>query len=118
MPEECPIRKNISMVSQRWTFLVLLELYKGAPSTKRYSQLRKNLSPITSPMLSGRLRELEKGGLIQRTAHLSGTALRCEYSLTPSGEDFTSVLEGFKQWGLKWKNGLRACETSCRDCQL
>ncbi len=116
MKEDCPIRKNVSLVSQRWTSLVLLELYKGAPSTKRYSQLRKNLTPITSPMLSGRLRELEKSGLIQRTAHTSGTVLRCEYSLTPSGEDFTRVLEGFKQWGLKWTGGPKACEASCRDC--
>lgn len=119
MKEDCPIRKNVSLVSQRWTFLILLELCRGAPATKRYSQLRNNLSPITSPMLSTRLQELERIGLIQRTAHTSGTTLRCEYSLTQSGEDFTRVLEVFKQWGLKWKNGgPKACEASCKDCQL
>ena len=118
IPDRCPIRKNISLVSQRWTFLVLLDLYKDLPSVKRYSQLRKNLSPITSPMLSTRLAELERAGLILRAAHTSGTSLRCEYSLTRSGEDFTRVLDAFKEWGVKWKGGLKPCAGSCRVCPL
>lgn len=120
MYKECPVYRNIDLVSKRWSLLILLELYRKNSSSKRYSELRRNLSPITSKMLSLRLKELrEKEGLVKRFVSPNDSGMRCEYALTGAGREFVKVIEELKYWALKWKDSNRACElSSCKACQL
>ena len=49
-------------------------------------------------MLAQQLRELERDGLVARTAH-DGFPLRVDYALTERGTDLNAALDGVAQWG-------------------
>ncbi|MBC7084875.1 MAG: helix-turn-helix transcriptional regulator [Methanomethylovorans sp.] len=95
------------------------ELSKGEKKEKGFNELKRKLKDITPKTLSGRLKELEQEGLIQKIIDDSVFPVRCEYSLTPSGEDFIVIIRALKLWGLKWKFSNKVCESSvCRLCEL
>ena len=119
MDKNCPVYRNIDLVSKKWTWLILLELYKNSRSTKRYSELKHNLNPITSKMLATRLVELKRLDMVRREAGEGNVPKICEYSLTRKGEDFVSVIIEMKRWGLRWGSKNRECERgSCKGCSL
>ena len=79
----------------RWTPLVLRELLAG---TRRFNDLRRGVPRMSPALLSKRLKELEKSGLVS-VARNGGTV---EYSLTPAGEDLRDVVMGLGFWGARW----------------
>ena len=118
MEKDCTIYKTANFIGKRWTLLILLELYKG-DKIKRYSELKNQLPEITPKILSARLKELEKEGLIRKKVDASHFPVKCEYSLTKSGKDFIKVIKGIKRWALKWKIKNKICEKAdCRECEL
>ena len=54
---------------------------------------------MSPALLSKRLKELEKAGIVSVRA---ATAARVEYSLTPAGEDLRDVVMGLGFWGARW----------------
>ncbi len=114
----CPIHAHCDLVSKRWTVLILLELYREKSMKLRYTELKRSLYPITSRMLSVRLKELEGEGLVERKTRRTGKrAKSCHYQLTECGTDFTKVAMEMKRWALKWKIDDITCEnTDCNGC--
>ncbi len=118
MNEACTIYRTIDFISKKWTLLILLELYK-TKGKKRYSELKQSLLDITPKILSNRLRELEKQGLITKYIDISGFPIKCEYTLTDSGKDFIRIIKDIKKWSLQWKNKNKECERQdCKQCEL
>ena len=64
MDENCTVYRTVDFVSKKWSLVILLELFKGKNYTKRYSNIKNNIMEITPKVLSVRLREFEKEGLI------------------------------------------------------
>lgn len=119
MNKDCTIHKTANFIGKRWTLLILLELYKGDSRWKRYSEIKNELSEITPKILSGRLKELEKEGLISKKIDARKFPVKCEYSLTNSGKDFIKVVKGIKKWALRWKVKNKVCEKAdCKECEL
>ena len=119
MDSDCTIYKTASFVGKRWTLLILLELYKGDSRWKRYSEIKKNVLGITPKLLSLRLKELEREKLIIRRIDSSSFPVKCEYTLTKSGEDFVRIIKDMKKWALKWKIKNKICEgRDCRNCEI
>ena len=119
MEQDCTIYKTANFIGKRWTLLILLELYKGESKLKRYSQIKKGMEEITPKILSSRLKELEKEGLIAKKIDASEFPVKCEYSLTKSGEDFIKIIQDMKKWALRWKVKNAVCEKSnCKECSL
>ncbi|NMC58791.1 MAG: helix-turn-helix transcriptional regulator [Candidatus Methanofastidiosa archaeon] len=115
---DCTIYKTLDILGKRWTLLILLELYKGEKAQKRFNELKNRLGNITPKILSLRLSELENEGLIQKNIDNSKIPIKCEYSLTESGEDFIHIIQEIKEWGLKWKFDNPKCAgTYCKQCQ-
>jgi DNA-binding HxlR family transcriptional regulator len=79
----------------RWTPLVLRELLAG---TKRFNDLRRGVPRMSPALLSKRLKELEKAGLVS-VARAGGSV---EYNLTDAGEDLREVVMGLGFWGARW----------------
>lgn len=105
-------------LSKRWAILILHELYKGS-EWKRFSEVRKAMDEVTPKILTERLRDLEKEGLIERRVDTSCVPVRSEYRLTPAGAELMEVIGSLKAWALKWKVDNRVCAgTSCRLCTL
>jgi len=84
--------------------LIILELYKGSKKWKRYNELKAKLLEITPKMLSMRLKELEKQGLVKHHLDAKEFPVKSKYRLTDSGQDFVKIIKGVKRWGLKWKS--------------
>ncbi|PYI54457.1 winged helix-turn-helix transcriptional regulator [Paenibacillus flagellatus] len=105
----CPIacRANVSKVLEifggKWSFLVLDLLFSG---TKRYNQLHRQLPQISSKALSDTLRHLESHGIVDRRVYAT-TPVTVEYSLTPKGIDFQTVLHEMDAWGIKWLDDVQ-----------
>ena len=117
MEKSCTVYQTADFIGKKWTMLVLLELHKGKSSTRRYSELKKRLPDITPKMLSLRLKELEKEGLVKKIVDASEFPVKSSYSLTNSGKDFIKIIKGIKMWALKWRLKNRVCENAdCGKC--
>ena len=78
----CPVAKASDIIGERWTVLILRELLLG---TTRFNDFQRALSRISPTLLSKRLKELEKKGLIVRKR--SPGQERHEYQLTACGRE-------------------------------
>lgn len=119
MDENCTVYQTLDFVSKKWTLLILLELYKGNKEKKRYSEIKSKMEEITPKVLSARLKELEKEGLITRKVDASSFPVKTEYALTDSGKDFIPIISQIKTWALQWKPHQELCESvDCKNCTL
>jgi len=94
----CSIEKTLDIIGNKWSFLVLRELFEG---TKRFNELRRSIEGISPNSLTTTLKHLEKKGIIIRTAILT-VPITVEYSLTEKGKSFHSVLKEMKKWAAEW----------------
>ena len=92
----CPITGALQMLGDKWSMLVVRELVAGP---KRTMELLSSLFPISSRTLVGRLRDMEKDSLIERT-DFGGNPPHIEYSLTERGRLLLPLLESLRQLGL------------------
>jgi DNA-binding HxlR family transcriptional regulator len=117
MNDNCTVYRTASFIGKRWTLNMLLELYKGKNRKKRYSELKASLPGITPKILSLRLKELTKQGLVKKNVDSSAFPIKSEYSLTVSGREFIIVIKGMKAWALRWKYDNKLCEAhDCEKC--
>lgn len=96
----CSIARALDVVGQRWTALVLRDLFAGMT---RFEDLRRDLG-IASNVLAARLEDLERHAIVERRQYQSAPP-RFEYVLTDKGRDFYPVLVTLVAWGDKWAAG-------------
>lgn len=90
----CPIEVTLGVIGKKWTVLIIRELFDGK---KRFSEISASL-PISSKLLTDRLKELEEHGIIVRTI-FPEIPPRVEYTLTESGRSLSTVLAALRDWG-------------------
>jgi DNA-binding HxlR family transcriptional regulator len=93
----CPVARSEAMVGDRWTVLVLRELFMGS---HRFEELQAQ-TEATPQMVAARLKKLEADGLVRRRIY-NKRPLRHEYHLTEKGEAFYPVLLALRAWGETW----------------
>ena len=59
----CAIARALDVIGERWALLVVRELLLGP---RRYTDLRSGLPNASPNVLSERLRELERAGVVER----------------------------------------------------
>jgi len=117
--KNCTVYETADFLGKRWTIVILLELFKGEENKKRYSEIKNSIHGITPKLLSLRLKELEREGLVTKEIDATQFPVKCEYSLTESGMDFFNIIKGIKKWALKWKIDNIVCEkANCKECEL
>jgi len=89
----------MELLDERWTLLVVRELISGS---EQFNQLRRGLPRMSPSLLSRRLVQLERAGLVER--HREGGAVR--YRLTRAGEELRPVVEAVGAWGVRWVGEL------------
>ena len=94
---ECPVERTLAIVGAKWTLLILHNL-TGGP--KRFGELERLLAGASPKMLTARLRELERLGLLTRTVYAQ-VPLRVEYELTEQGHSLKPIIDSLYQWGEK-----------------
>ncbi|WP_130904572.1 helix-turn-helix domain-containing protein [Pseudomonas sp. Sample_22] len=93
----CPIARAEDIVGDRWTVLVLRELFMR---NHRYDEIQVQTGG-TPQMVAARLKSLEADGMVERRAY-SERPPRYEYHLTAKGEAFYSVVLALRAWGENW----------------
>ena len=84
------------MIGDKWTMLIVRDLATGP---KRTMELLNNLYPISSRTLVGRLRDMVKDRLVERT-DFGGNPPHIEYALTERGMFLLPLLDSLRQAGL------------------
>lgn len=93
----CPIARAEAVAGDRWTVLVLRELFAR---NHRFEEIQAYTGG-TPQMIAARLKTLEADGLLTRRLY-SKRPLRHEYHLTKKGEAFFPVLFALRAWGETW----------------
>ncbi|MGI0131446.1 MAG: winged helix-turn-helix transcriptional regulator [Thermoplasmata archaeon] len=96
-----PIRQGVQRLGRKWVLLPVRNF--AFLKLTRFGELRRNNPGPSARVLSRRLREMEREGLVAREA--SGSVVR--YRLTDRGNDAALILLAFLQYGLKQYIGLQ-----------
>lgn len=94
----CPIQHVVDLLGNKWSILVLRELFKDR---RRTGQLLDALPGCSTKTLTVRLRELETHGIIKREI-FPEIPPHVEYSLTEKGLEIQPVLTALHQLGSAW----------------
>lgn len=94
----CPVAMAAEILCNRWTIVLLRELCAGST---RFNDLRRGVPRMSSALLSTRLRELERHGVLERVLVQKRPEI-FEYRLTESGEELGPVIGAIGIWGHRW----------------
>jgi DNA-binding HxlR family transcriptional regulator len=93
-PRHCSIAGALDVVGEKWSLLVVRELFLGC---RRFSDIAVNTG-APRDILTSRLRRLEEVGVVTRRAYNEHPP-RYEYVLTEAGKDLRPVIMALKHWG-------------------
>jgi DNA-binding HxlR family transcriptional regulator len=91
----CPVAKAMELLDERWTLLIVRELVTGS---QHFSELRRGVPRMSPTLLSKRLQQLARAGIVDRQA--DGNQVR--YVLSPAGHELRPVVEALGAWGIRW----------------
>ena len=94
---QCPIKASMGVLGRKWTTLLLRDI--GFRKIDRFNNLLESIPGLTPRVLSMRLKELEKDGIIQKTEDKD---LIVRWTLTEKGEDTLPILTRLMAFGSKW----------------
>lgn len=106
--EPCPITPAVDVLFGRWTASVLRALITHG--RLRFGEIRGHMPTITSKVLSQRLRQLERDGLVVRTYHREMPP-RVEYEATELGRTLAPVFDHIAVWGEDHLDAVRSART-------
>jgi DNA-binding HxlR family transcriptional regulator len=103
--EYCPIAVGAEFFGDRWTPLILRELMLGS---LHFNEIHRGLGRMSRTLLLGRLRELERRGILERTVDDAGRTT--EYRLTAAGRELEPIVWALGHWAARWSFGDPADE--------
>jgi DNA-binding HxlR family transcriptional regulator len=93
--QACPIAPVVEIVFSRWTTPILWTLNEHG--RQRFVELERQIATITPKVLTQRLRQLERDGLIVRTYH-PGVPPRVEYEISELGRSLAPLFATLVEW--------------------
>jgi DNA-binding HxlR family transcriptional regulator len=107
---DCPMERLFDVIGGKWKVVIIWWLQDGP---KRFSELRRSMPGVTQKMLTQQLRQLERDGLLSREVYPE-VPPRVEYSLTPLGTEFRTVLGTLCQWAERFMPEVEAAQERAR----
>lgn len=92
----CPVSMASEILCSRWTTLVVRELLCGST---RFNDLRRGVPKMSPALLSKRLKELERAGVVDVSRKANGSV---EYRLSEAGEELRPLIMGLGNWAQRW----------------
>lgn len=105
----CPVAKAAEILSEKWTMLILRDLFGGS---RHFNELRRGVPLMSPSLLSTRLKRLVEVGVIERRVVAGNGAT--EYHLTaplPRGAQTNPAHGRLRRPNLNRKNPLRRLHT-------
>ena len=93
----CPIARGAEIFAERWTPLIVRNLYLGCGS---FSEILEGAPGLSRTLLSQRLKQLERLGVVKSAPKPDGRGHH--YELTTSGHDLFKVCQSLGEWGARW----------------
>lgn len=88
----CPISRALEVLGERWSMLIVRDMLCGAT---RFNELSRANPRLSRPLLSKRLRQLERAGIVEHTGD--------RYLLTSAGQELHDIVFSIGAWGAKWQ---------------
>jgi DNA-binding HxlR family transcriptional regulator len=96
--QNCTIAATLSIVGEKWTFLVLREAFNGI---RRFDDMQRR-TQAPRQILSDRLSRLVQEGILRKVPYReAGQRARGEYRLTETGLDLFPLITALLDWGNK-----------------
>ncbi|MBT0768807.1 helix-turn-helix transcriptional regulator [Kineosporia sp. J2-2] len=111
---DCPSRKLVDRIGDRWTVLIIGVLSEGPA---RYRDLAGRVAGISPKMLSQSLKALERDGLVVRHAYAE-VPPRVVYELTEAGRTLRPVLLELERWARTHTAGVLASRERYDEAQI
>lgn len=97
MQQFCPIARASEIFAERWTPIIIRNLLIGC---RTFNELVEGAPGIPRSLLTKRLRDLERYGIVARGSAASGRGQ--EYRLTGAGRELQGVVDVLGAWGARW----------------
>ena len=88
----------IELIGKRWSGAILLALTEGP---LRFAEISTSVPGMSDRLLSQRLKELEREGLVERSVE-DGTPVRVSYALTAKGVALKPAIAALRTWARRW----------------
>jgi DNA-binding HxlR family transcriptional regulator len=96
----CPkYERAAELLGKKWTSKIVRVLGSGPTS---FTKLRKSVDKLQDRVLSERLKDLEKRGVVERRV-IPTTPVKIEYALTEKGHELQRVLDALQAWADRWE---------------
>jgi DNA-binding HxlR family transcriptional regulator len=93
--QACPISPVLDIVFSRWTTPILWTLH--AYGRQRFVELQRNIGTITPKVLTQRLRQMERDGLVVRS-YFPEVPPRVEYEISELGLSLAPLFASLADW--------------------
>ena len=93
----CPIARGAEIVAERWTPVIIRNLYLGCRS---FSEILEGAPGLSRTLLAQRLEQLERLTIIESAPKPHGRGRH--YELTSAGYDLFQVCKSLGEWGAHW----------------
>jgi DNA-binding HxlR family transcriptional regulator len=97
--QSCSLACALDRIGERWSLLIVRELSLGP---LRFSDLARDVGNAPTDVLTKRLRDLERHGIVRRRA-LSLPASGIAYELTDIGRDLERPMLELSRWGMHFE---------------
>jgi DNA-binding HxlR family transcriptional regulator len=86
------------MIGKRWTGAIISALTE---QPLRFRELARAVPGLSDRLLSRRLRELEREGLVEREVQ-PDSPVRVTYSLSDAGAELRPAIDELRSWAQRW----------------
>lgn len=95
--EGCPVRPDPGVFGKKWTLPILRDVYTLGEA--RFSEIQRRNDGLSDRVLSLRLRDLSRAGLLERRVR-AGSRPDVTYALTPAGGAAIRIVGAFVEYGI------------------
>lgn len=93
----CPIARASELLSERWSVIILRNILIGC---RTFNEIAEGAPGLSRGLLSKRLRELERAGVIEIQPKPDGPG--STYEPTQAGQELWDVMLALQHWGARW----------------
>ncbi len=91
----CPLfERAVRILGKPWTGLILYSLLAGS---RRFSEITAHIGPVSASLVSTRLKELEREGIVERRV-FPETPVRIEYVPTAKAAGLKDIVLAIHRW--------------------
>ncbi|MGH3910748.1 MAG: winged helix-turn-helix transcriptional regulator [Pseudonocardiaceae bacterium] len=93
----CPIARASELLAERWSIIIMRNILIGC---RTFNEIADGAPGLSRGLLSKRLRELERAGVVEIRPKPDGPG--STYEPTQAGRELSKVMDALQHWGSKW----------------